>query len=111
MDAISNSALPVINQSPMNNNWFSGVGDFLSVGLDTWMKIEQIEAAKDAGGVGQKQLSNTVQTPAPQASQNQVSQQIGAQMQAKLADGLQIGVGTLGAVVAGVAVLYWLTRK
>ncbi|MGI2072633.1 hypothetical protein [Shewanella baltica] len=97
---------PLINQSPMNNSWFTGVGDFLSMGLDTWLKVEQVNAAKDAGAISQHELSNTVQNP-----QTGVNQNIAAQMQQQMGKGLQVGVGTLGAVVAGVAILYWLTRK
>ncbi|MCW3173752.1 hypothetical protein [Shewanella subflava] len=95
-----------VNQSPMNNSWFTGVNDFLTMGLDSWMKIEQINAAKDSGKFGQQELSNTVQNP-----QTGVNQNIAAQMQQQMGKGLQIGVGTLAAVVGGVAVLYWLTRK
>lgn len=101
---------PVVNQSPMNNSWFSGAGDFLSAGLDTWLKVEQINNAKDAGAISQRELSNTVENPST-TQQNLATQNIAQQMQQQLAGGLKIGVGTLGAVVAGVAVLYWLTRK
>ncbi|BCV40848.1 hypothetical protein [Shewanella algae] len=100
---------PNLNTSPMNNSWFSGVNDLLSMGLDSWMKYEQINAMKDAGQLGQKELQTTVQTPNPNSDQTYVNP---AQvLKEKMAGGLQIGVGTLAAVVGGVAVLYWLTRK
>ncbi|WP_351001084.1 hypothetical protein [Shewanella sp. TB7-MNA-CIBAN-0143] len=100
------SVMPaVVNQSPMNNSWFTGVNDFLTMGLDSWMKVEQINAAKDSGKMGQQELANTVETPNPSYPNP------AAALQAKMGQGLQIGVGTLSAAVVGVVVLYWLTRK
>jgi hypothetical protein len=105
-----NNALPTVqanavNQSPMNNSWFSGAGDFLTAGLGTWLAVEQVNAMKDSGRYGQNELSNTIQTPNP-AYPNPA-----AQMRQQMGEGLQIGVGTMGLVVGGIAVLYWLTRK
>ena len=101
--------------SPMNANWFSGVKDLLSVGLDGWMKYEQVQAYKDAGTLGQLELTSTVQTPNPNTDQTFVDPKKMQEQQQNFAekagDFLQTGVGVAAAIVAGVGLLYFLTRK
>lgn len=108
MNLQSPIAPTVVKQStPLNNSWFSPVNDFLSQGLQLYSQYDQIERAKDAGGNAQKELTQTVQTPSPAAGTTTPAQDL----KAKMAQGLQIGTGTMIAAIGGVAVLFWLTRK
>lgn len=111
MPLMQTSVMPAVvnGNTPLNNSWFGGVNDFLSVGLDSYMKYEQIQKVKDAGGSGQDELSKTVQTPSPASATTAPNP--AADLKAKMAQGLQIGTGTLAAVVGGVVVLFWLSRK
>ena len=101
--------LPVVAANPSTTGWFDRVNEGLGAALGAWAQVEQIKAFKNANGTGQKELLETVQTPAPNS--NYVYASPAEQMKQKMAQGLQIGTGTLGLVVGGVALLYWLSRK
>ncbi len=100
---------PAINQSAMSGGFWEGISDGLSSGLNAYLQYEQIQAVKDSGGLGQKELTTTVETTNPNSDQTFVSP--AEQLKKQMGKGLQIGTGTLAAVVGGIAVLYWLSRK
>ena len=54
---------PAVNSSAMNGGFWEGTQDLISGGLKTWLAVEEVNAVKDAGGSGQKELQTTVQTP------------------------------------------------
>ena len=105
------SVMPaVVNQNtPMNNSFLDGGFDFLNQGLALYTKFDAVQRAKDAGGAGQEELSKTVQTPNPAAGTTAPNP--AQDLRDKMAQGLQIGTGTLAAVVGGVVLLYFLSRK
>lgn len=102
---------PTINPSANTGSWFSGIQDGLDFGLNTWLKIEQMNAMKDASAAGRYQMDNTVQVESPQVVEVvQVPQQNQDLVQQALS-GLKIGTGTLFAVVGGIAFLWWLSKR
>ncbi|MCH7422639.1 hypothetical protein [Shewanella sp. MM_2022_3] len=105
----TDTQLPTIAPNPSTTGWFDRVNEGLGSALGLYAQYEQIRAMKNANGVGQKELLETVQTPAPNS--NYVYATPAEQMKQKMAQGLQIGTGTLGIVVGGLALLYWLSRK
>ena len=102
-------AVPEINNNAMTGGYWSDIQDGLSFGLDSWLKVEAFNAQKDASGYGQKDLNNTVEVQTPQVVQ--AAPTPAKTMQQQLAQGLQMGTGTLAAVVGGVALLWFLTKK
>lgn len=94
--------------NPSTTGWFDRVNEGLGMALGTWAQVEQIKAMKNANGTGQMELLETVQTPNPNTYYYGTPAE---QMRQKMAQGLQIGTGTLFAVVGGVALLYWLSRR
>lgn len=107
--AATATQLPTVAPNPATTGWFDRVNEGLGSALGLYAQYEQIRAMKNANGTGQKELLETVQTPAPNAMQTTVNP--AEALKQKMGQGLQIGTGTLAAVVGGVALLYWLSRR
>lgn len=100
---------PTLAASPTSTSWWSGAGDFISTGLDTWLKFEQIQQYKDSGSTGQKEVLNTVQTTNPNSDQTYVNPN--ANLAQQMAQGLKIGTGTLYGVIGVIGLLWYMNRK
>lgn len=90
--------------------WLTGANDFLSNSLNLWMQYEQIQDVKESQGTAaQKEINNVVETTAPNTNAQGQSAQA-QQTAAAAGEALQTAALTLGGVLAGIAVLYYLTR-
>ncbi|MFB2653445.1 hypothetical protein [Shewanella seohaensis] len=107
--AATATQFPTVAANPSTTGWFDRVNEGLGSALGLYAQYEQIRAFKNANGTGQKELLETVQTPAPNSDYVYMSP--AEQMKQKMAQGLQVGTGTLFVVVGGIALLYWLSRK
>lgn len=97
-------SLPAVNSSAMNGGFWEGTSDLISGGLKTWLAVEKVNAVKDAGGAGQKELQNTVQTPSANPTM--------AMMTSTKKGLANISSGTMMAVGAALLVsILLLTRK
>jgi hypothetical protein len=110
-DYLSNPQVqtPTLADSPLSTSFWSGAGDFLSSGLDTWLKIEQIQAVKDSGTYGQQEVIKTVQTPNPNSDNTYRNPSMDLYTQAQNA--LQMGTGTYIAIGGAILLLWFLTKK
>ncbi|MCS6238005.1 hypothetical protein G3495_23410 [Shewanella baltica] len=107
--AATATQVPTVAANPSTTGWFDKVNSGLGNALGLYAQYEQVRAFKNASGTGQKELLETVQTPAPNTMYTYASPS--EQLKQKMAQGLQVGTGTLFAVVGGVTLLYWLSRR
>lgn len=107
----------LLKESPISpgantGGWFSGVRDGLDFGMETWFKIEQMNAMKDASGEGRKAMDNTVQVESPQVVEVvQAPQQPNQNFVQEALKGLKIGTGSMLAVFGGIAFLWWISKR
>ncbi|OEG72318.1 hypothetical protein BEL05_04905 [Shewanella colwelliana] len=98
-------------QPVVGSNWLGTVQDGLDFGLNTWLKIEQMNAMKDASGAGRKAMDDTVQVESPQVVEVVQVPQPNQDLVQQALSGLKIGTGSMLAVFGGIAFLWWLSKR
>lgn len=92
-----------------SGSFFDTANQFLQTALNGYAQWETIQLMKDAGPQGLREMNQAPETPAPQPMTPAPTVQKNLYEQA--ASALQIGTGTLGVILVGIAVLWWLSRK